>query len=190
MARCVVSPDALSAALLKTGRAPGSVPRVDVDVLDSTPSGRLLPAIKGMLAEAEHALLCVAFVNRKGVALLQPQLKRLGANARLVATSVFGQSTEEAFRALADLGTQVRILNPSKGTYHPKLYLASSAQMSTALVGSANLTSGLLGNVEIATRLRGRAGDPAVAAAWHMGEALWQHPAAVPWTSEVQALLN
>ena len=47
------------------------------------------------------------------------------------------------------------MLNPSGGTFHPKLYLARHGDEIAAAVGSANLTSGLVANVELVTVLRG-----------------------------------
>jgi HKD family nuclease len=41
------------------------------------------------------------------------------------------------------LGLRVRLLNLSRATFHPKLYLARHGQEIAAAVGSANLTSGL-----------------------------------------------
>jgi hypothetical protein len=35
------------------------------------PDNQLLPAVRGALGEAEQALLCVAFVNRTGVGLVE-----------------------------------------------------------------------------------------------------------------------
>ena len=42
------------------------------------PEQELLPSLRASLADADSALLCVAFANQKGVNLLGPQLKVLG----------------------------------------------------------------------------------------------------------------
>ena len=106
-------------------------------------------------------------------------LERLGARARLIVTSVF-TSNASALSLAAEMGTRIRILNPSGGTYHPKLYLSRGAGGASAFIGSANLTSGLVGNIEIGVAL---SGSPTAAAdhAWLLGEALWAHKSAVDW---------
>ena len=141
------------------------------------PSNELLPAIRDALAGADDALLCVAFANRRGVNLLAPQLAGLGSRCRLVVTSVFGgQTTGGALAAAADLRVQIRVLNPSVGTFHPKLYLARTPRATVAVVGSANLTSGLIANIEGAIVLSGTGRDQAIVDCWELAENLWEHP--------------
>lgn len=112
-------------------------------------------------------MLCVAFANRRGVNLLQPQLSGLGRRCRLLVTSVFGgQTTGDALAAAADLRVHVRILNPPAGTFHSKLYLAKTPSQAVAVVGSANLTSGLIANIESALVLSGTVRDPPIAECW------------------------
>jgi HKD family nuclease len=89
------------------------------------PANGLLPAVRGGLDGADDALLCVAFVNRQGISLLEPQLAALGGKCHLLVTSVFGTTTGTALAAVADMRVQVRILNLPGGTFHPKLYLVS-----------------------------------------------------------------
>ena len=79
----------------------------------------------------------------------------------------------------------MRVLNPSAGRYHSKLYLAGRGGLSYVFVGSANLTSGLLGNIEVGVLVSGRRSEPTILEAWRIGEAYWQHPAATPWISPV-----
>jgi hypothetical protein len=74
------------------------------------------------------------------------------------------------------------VLNPSAGTYHPKLYLAGTESDSHAVISSVNLTSGLIANVELGVLLSGRRSEPALVEAWRIGEAYWRHPAAVAWS--------
>lgn len=142
----------------------------------------LLDAVRGVVADADEALLCVAFANPAGVNLLEPALKAARGRVRLLSTTVFGDSTAAALSRAADLGVDVRILNPGRGTYHPKLYLARRRDRTEALVGSANLTSGLLRNIELATVLDGASTEPALARLRETAERWWTHPAAVPWT--------
>ncbi len=143
----------------------------------------MLPAIRHTLADAQAALLCVAFVNRRGINLLEPQLAGLAGSCRLLVTPVFGGATTgTALAAAAGLRVQVRVLNLAGGTFHPKLYLAHGRARSVAVVGSANLTSGLVGNIESALVLSAAPTDPAIVECWQFAEKLWRHPAAVDWS--------
>jgi hypothetical protein len=75
----------------------------------------------GRCSAADEALLGVAFVQHRGVNLLERQLLRI-ARGRLVTTTAFGSSTAEGLTAVQDAGLDVRVLNPRHGTFHPKLY--------------------------------------------------------------------
>jgi hypothetical protein len=143
----------------------------------------MLDALRYTLNRAEEAILCSAFVRRAGVHLVEPQLTALGDRARLVATSTFGgPSTNEAFAALGDLKTRLRVANPSRGTFHPKLYVARTRRAARALIGSANLTGGLVSNVEVGVLLEGPRDDTALREAWSTASAYWSHEAAELWS--------
>ncbi len=135
-----------------------------------TDDGSLLRSAREA-ASHDDVLLCVAFARVGGVQLLAKELKR-AKRRRLLATTVFGGS-EAALAEARDLGVDIRVRNPSTGTYHPKLYLGVTDARASALVCSANLTGGLLVNVELGTELRGPtdAAPIAEAAAW--AEAEW-----------------
>lgn len=142
-----------------------------------TDDGSLLRAARGA-ASHDDVLLCVAFARVGGVQLLAKELKR-AKRRRLLATTVFGGS-EAALAEARDLGVEVRIRNPSSGTYHPKLYLGVTAESAAALVCSANLTGGLLVNVELGTELRGPVDAAPVAEARAWAEAEWTR--GEPWS--------
>ena len=143
----------------------------------------MLEALRYTLTGAEEAILCSAFIRRAGVHLVEPQLTVLADRARLVATSTFGgPSTNEAFSALANLETRARVTNPSRGTFHPKLYVARSRRSACALIGSANLTGGLVSNVEAAVLLEGARDDAALRDAWRTASAYWSHEASELWS--------
>jgi hypothetical protein len=143
------------------------------------------------LAGGDEGLLCVAFANRKGVALLDEELTGLAHRdgCRMLLTSAFGGGrdgiTAPAVQRLERAGVHVRVLNPGRGTYHPKMYLSRRRDIVTGLVGSANLTSGLLGNIETGVVLHDPADAAAARDAWELGEALWAHPAARDWDQAV-----
>jgi len=99
-------------------------------------------------------------------------------------TSVFGGGTGAALAAVVGMQVRVRVLNPSGGTFHPKLYLGRTPHSAVAVVGSANLTSGLVANIESALVVTGAPADPPVADCWRFAESLWAHPAAADWTGD------
>jgi HKD family nuclease len=147
----------------------------------------LLHAIRELVSDADEALLCVAFANQAGVNLVAPALQHAGQRVRLLSTTVFGGTTAAALGRAASLGSDVRVLNLPRGTYHPKLFLARHGLSCRALVGSANLTSGLLRNVEVGALLSGGAEVQALRELRELAEGWWEHPAAVPWTPELPA---
>lgn len=142
----------------------------------------LLHRLREVLSGADEALLCVAFVSIEGVQLLRKQLEAV-PRARLLSTTVFGSTTPSALDLAVGLGVDVRILNPSSGTYHPKLYLARGGGQTSAVVGSANLTSGLVSNVEVCTVIDGD--HDHLADAWRIGEELWDDPKTTIWKGAV-----
>src|SRR3954468_24162514 len=85
--------------------------------------GDPLGAVRGVLAGADEALLGVAFVQQRGVNLVEEELKTV-ARGRLVTTTVFGSTTAQGLATAQRDGLDVRVLNPSRGTFHPKLYVA------------------------------------------------------------------
>src|SRR4051794_30801765 len=110
---------------------------MDVAVASTFPPSDLLASLRSALAEADEALLCVAFTDPTGGHLLEPQPRRLADRARLVTTTAF-QTSDAALAAAVRWGVRVRILNPPRGTYHPKLYLARrDPAEATVGIGSA-----------------------------------------------------
>ena len=156
-------------------------------MVSTWPGRDLLPRLRSTLASGDEALLCVAFVNRKGVALLSEELKGLAGRGgcRVLLTSVFGGGdagvTAPAVAGLQDLGVDLKVLNWARGTYHPKMYLTRSGTSGQALIASANMTSGLLGNVETGVHLEGSTSWDPLRDAWRTAEDLWAHPSARPW---------
>jgi hypothetical protein len=129
--------------------------------------------------------LCVAFVQEKGLHLLERELDALRCRkvrTRLLVTTTFQTTSPSALAIASGLGLDVRVLNPGSGrTFHPKLYLGTGASGANAVIGSANLTGGLATNFEAAVSLRGARDDLPLAKAWAWAEELWADDRVVPW---------
>jgi HKD family nuclease len=161
-----------------------------VNVATVTTSDRsLLHAIRATLDGAEDAFLCVAFVQEKGLHLLEKELealRRRGGRSRLLVTTTFQTTSAFALSMASGLGLDVRVLNPGSGrTFHPKLYLGASAAGAGAVIGSANLTGGLATNLEAAVALRGSREDIPLARAWEWAETLWSDERVERWTPQI-----
>ncbi len=154
---------------------------VEVTTLTTSGDNSLLRGLRFALADADEALLCVAFVQKAGVHLLRAPLERLGSRARLLHTTTFTECST-ALGMAHGFGANVGILNPGSGTYHPKIYLARRASELVAVVGSANLTGGLVNNVEAAVMLRGTESDEPIRRAWEFAQSLWSDPRRRAWT--------
>jgi hypothetical protein len=172
---------------------------MQVDVA-SAHDGTLLEGIRRGLRGADRSLLCVAFTSDAGINLLGKELRQLGPRARLMVTTAFGSTSQGGLATAQQWGVQVRVRNPSGGTYHPKLYASQHGDQTTAVIGSANLTGGLVCNVELATILRGPADDTVLARVQAWGEAEWERgqpfdatiapPAPPPLEADLHALIE
>jgi len=151
----------------------------------TTSDRSLLHAVRTTLASAEEAFLCVAFVQERGLHLLERELdglQRRKVAARLLVTTTFQTTSPSALAMARGLGLQVRVLNPGSGrTFHPKLYLGAAGRAASAVIGSANLTGGLATNYEAAVALDGARRDVPIAQAWSWAETLWSDERAAPW---------
>jgi hypothetical protein len=154
---------------------------MDIETISTRGENTLLTGLRSALAEADQALLCVAFAQVAGLHLLRRQLESIGTSTRLLVTTAFGQSATEALDMAHGLGISVSIMNPESGTFHPKMYLARRRRSAVVVIGSPNLTRGLVTNVEVAVMLRGRLNDPPIRTAWDLAEDLWGDPHRKPW---------
>lgn len=142
----------------------------------STADGSLLRSVRSTIETADELLICVAFMSESGVELLAKEFteaKRRGVTPRVLVTTSFGTTDATALSRADRLGLQVRIYNPSSGTFHPKLYLGRSASATRAFVGSANMTYGLTGNVEAGLSFEGSARHSVLRSAWDWASRLW-----------------
>lgn len=151
----------------------------------TTTDRSLLRAVRTTLEGADEAFLCVAFVQEKGLHLLEKELdglRRRKVRPRLLVTTTFQTTSRSALAMAHGLGLEVRVLNPGSGrTFHPKLYLGAAGQGARAVIGSANLTGGLATNLEAAVSLDGARRDDPIAGAWGWAETLWTDPRVEPW---------
>jgi hypothetical protein len=174
------------------GSPQGGLMQATTELVSTWPGKDLLPSLRSTLAAGDEGLLCVAFVNRKGVALLAEELSQLveRGHCRLLLTSVFGGGdsgvTAPAAQGLLEIGVDLRVLNWTGGTYHPKMFLTRRRGSSQGLIGSGNLTSGLLSNVETGIHLRGPVGWEPLRDAWRVAEQLWEHPQTKAWSGACQ----
>lgn len=139
----------------------------------STTDRSLLRAVRETVSMGEDVLLCVAFVGTPGVQLIRKELAA-ARRPRLLATTVFRSTSMAALTQAASDGVEVRVVNSSGGTYHPKVYLGRSDGRVAAVIGSANLTAGLVVNTEAAVYLRGGPADAALRDARDWAEAQWR----------------
>jgi hypothetical protein len=161
---------------------------VDVSTITNIGSGSdILAAVRAAITDADVAILAVAFVKVGGVNLLETQIDRLGANARMLVTATFGTTNPAALAMARKLGTSIRVHNSSAGTYHPKIYIGRRGNDATAVIGSATLSGGLVSNVEAAVMLRGTIHDPPIRDAWDFAESLWSHERSVEWSPPIGA---
>jgi len=163
-----------------------------MDVTTVTTTDRsLLHAVRGTLDAADEAFLCVAFVQERGIHLIERELEVLRdrrARTRLLVTTTFATTSEPALGLAQRLGLEVRTLNPGSGsTFHPKLYLGRSRRRARAVIGSANLTGGLATNLEAAVALEGSPEDGPIAHAWRWVESLWSDRRVASWQPGVAA---
>ena len=143
--------------------------------------GSALVAVRRVLDGADEALLGVAFVQQRGVNLIEPQLAEL-RDCRLVCTTTFGSTTSTGLQGAQAQGLAVRVLNPRQGTFHPKLYLSQQRDLARAAIDSANLTGGLISNVGSVAVLSGAVDAPVLRQLWELGESWWHHNTAVDWS--------
>jgi hypothetical protein len=96
---------------------------LDVETV-TTADRSLLPAVRSLLDRADQPLLCVAFVQEKGLYLLKPELEALaarGGSSRLLVTKTFDMSTDAGLTLVRNVGMNVRALNPGGSCHSPKL---------------------------------------------------------------------
>lgn len=160
----------------------------------TTKDGSLLRGVRDALRDSERVLICVAFAAEAGVRLLQKELEVLRQRDRpvgLMATTTFGTTTPAALGLAQKLGLDVRTYDPSRGTFHPKVYLGIGKRGAVkAVIGSANLTGGLATNVEAGMYLQGTLRDEPLKNAWEWAEDRWGDPVVELWTTKTVGVVT
>ncbi|HEV2472106.1 MAG TPA: DEAD/DEAH box helicase family protein, partial [Chthonomonadales bacterium] len=116
--------------------------------------------IKREIASADGVDLICAFVNYRGVLILEDEIRSLvhrGA-MRLITTTYMGATQKRALDALCSWGVQIKVvyeLPPANTRLHAKAWLFSRASgFNTASIGSSNLSpSALMDGLEWNVRL-------------------------------------
>jgi HKD family nuclease len=147
-----------------------------------------MSAVLPQLIEASGDIrIAVAFASRKGLSLIEPALVaalEAGGTAEFL-VGLDMQSTEPgAVRWLLDRTRDTDRVElycyaglTTAGIYHPKLYLARSADQVSFIAGSSNLTDGgLRKNVEVNVLIEAAARDDVVADVYSAYTRLKFHP--------------
>jgi hypothetical protein len=143
------------------------------------PRNDLLPAIRHALAEADDAPLCVAFVNRRGINLLEPQLAGLApAVGCWSLPRSAGPPPARRSRRRPNCGCRCGVLNPSRRDVPPEALPGPlpAVERGGGRLGEPHLRA--VANIEIALVVSGQPAEAPIADCWRFAERLWQHPAA------------
>lgn len=100
------------------------------------------------LQDIERVIVSVAFVNRSGVELIEPPLKKHKGKVKAFIGIRNDITSTQGARHLLDLGVSVFVVDTGSRSvlFHPKLYLVKAAYHARLVIGSANLTIGGLNN--------------------------------------------
>jgi len=130
-----------------------------IQVIDNQ-SRDLISIVSGALGRSEDVRIAVAFVSRRGVAMIEDPLTKAlnsGCVVEFLVGLDFLWTEPEALRAIHDFSREGRnlslycLISPTAGAiYHPKLYLFKAGKDVSCVVGSSNLTEGgLRENLEV-----------------------------------------
>lgn len=101
--------------------------------------------------EATHIILSTAFLNERGVTLLENSLKANSEKITVFAGARNGVTTYQGIKRLLDLNIKVYIIDTGyvNRIHHQKVFIAYNNKRVRFNMGSANLTAGgLLNNIE------------------------------------------
>lgn len=149
----------------------------------------LLPHLLAHLDRAASVDICVAFVQRSGLRLVQEHLRDLlnrGGKLRFLTGDYLDITDPQALLCLLDIEGQfdLRVFETRNVSFHPKSYLFRFPDgTATALVGSSNLTgSALQAGIEWNYRVVTSADPRGIAEVQKAFDGLFQHPSIQPVT--------
>ena len=147
----------------------------------------LLPHLLAHLDKATAADVCVAFVQRSGLRLVEEHLRdllRRGGKIRFLTGDYLDITDPQALLELLDLegNLELRVFQTRGVSFHPKSYIFHfSDGTTTALVGSSNLTgSALKAGIEWNYRVVTSANAKGIAEVQSAFEKLFLHPSTQP----------
>lgn len=110
-------------------------------------------------SEPDHLRIAVAWAKRSGLGRIKPYLddwRKRGGQIDLIVGLSEGGATRQGLELALEVADRVHLFHDLSGrTFHPKVYLAETAEAVNLLVGSNNMTAGgLYFNYEAALALR------------------------------------
>ena len=124
-----------------------------------------LAAVRNVLTipNPQRIIICVAFLNERGLANLNEALAPVAAQTTILAGIRNGITTAQGLRKSLQLGCSTYAVDTSSRSilFHPKIYLSRNDDEARLIVGSANLTvGGLNSNIEASLVMTVNLDDP------------------------------
>lgn len=142
-------------------------------LVQNGPTDNHLKGLQVVIGKAAQISMAIAFLRSKGLGKIIHRLRarlRAGAKVELFIGRDFCQTEPAALKELLSLSErhaslEVFLAKPdARSTFHPKLYLGSTAKGAHVLLGSANLTGGALtANLEVSLAWKLDLRDPLLA---------------------------
>lgn len=110
------------------------------------------------MKDSKHVILSTAFLNQKGVSLIEDSIRKSSKNFTFFIGVRNGVTTSQGISKLLDLGVEIYIVDTGLNhrILHHKLFIAYNKYEYRINIGSANLTrGGLLNNIEASVTLEG-----------------------------------
>ena len=128
-------------------------------------SGDHVAAVRNILGipNPQRIIMCVAFLNESGLAILNDALAPVAAQTTILAGIRNGITSAQGLRKSLQLGCSTYAVDTGSRSvlFHPKVYLSRNDDEARLIVGSANLTlGGLTSNIEASLILTVSLEDP------------------------------
>lgn len=123
-----------------------------------------LDVIKSIIEmnDAKKVILSTAFINEKGVSLLEESINKFNKKITVFVGARNGVTTFQGISKLLDLNVEIYLIDTGLNhrIHHQKLYIAYNQDKYILNCGSANLTTGgLLNNIEVSVTVEGKLPD-------------------------------